>query len=153
MGFHKFGMGFSSNTVSDPCDQLYMFSCDNTKPAGPGANAGMLGRLDPSTLKVSKVADIDYNCGELAGTGDGRLFAVSGPNPASLVEYDKWTGATLGAFAFAFSRGNFYLFTDGFAGSKVTEVNATTYEIKTVVDVAPILVVGAGSSTCAPLKP
>jgi hypothetical protein len=122
-GFGLFGMAFATNSATEPCAKLYVHTYSGAGPFGEGPNAGALGVMDPESLTLSKIADIDYNGGELAGTGDGRLFAFAGQNPAKLIEYDKSTGMVLdlialdgfhktNASAFAFYRGDAYFFTE-----------------------------------------
>ncbi|MCA9690455.1 MAG: hypothetical protein KC636_12660, partial [Myxococcales bacterium] len=165
MGFNKFGMGFVSNSVNDPCDKLYAHSWSGFGGFSEGPNAGKLGRIDPMTLQMETLGSINYDGGELTGTGDGRLFAFAG-SPAKLVEYEKDTAAVIdttnlglsltNAFAFAFWGGDFYMFTESninpFTASKVTHYDySDTKQLTVVVDSAPIRIVGAGVSTCAPV--
>ena len=167
MGFGLFGMGFVSNSISDPCDKLYAHTYDPSKGFGEGVGAGKLGVIDPLTTVMSTIGPVNYNGGELTGTGDGRLFAFAGANPAKLVEYDKTTALPIkttplnglsltNAFAFAAYAGSFYMFTESNGDatkSKVTFVDGVTYSQSQVVAKAPIRIVGAGVSTCAPHVP
>jgi hypothetical protein len=162
--FPNFGMAFVANSATDRCDQLYVHS--GISPELSGEDIGALGVIDPQTLKISHVAPIDYAWGELAGTGDGRLFALEGYSPPVLSEYDKDTGMILGsralpalgvldAFAFAFWGGQFYFFTTpdpptGFSQVVSYDYSTQGAELTTIVEQAPIRVVGAGVSTCAP---
>lgn len=167
-GYNLFGMGFASNEVAG-CDQLYLHSFDGGSWA-EGENVGMLARVDRETMAAMPIAPIDYNGGELSGTGDGRLFAFAGAGDAKLVEYDRSTGEELAitalpglqltyAFAFAFWGGDFFFFTEsGGIGtpSRVTWLDHDQSEgggSTTVVAEAPLRVVGAGVSTCAPVTP
>lgn len=168
--FPNFGMAFVANSINDPCDKLYAHSGIAPDVIGPGS--GALGVIDPQTITLSQVASIDYGWGELAGTGDGRLFAFEGTAPPVLTQYDKDTGAVLDAwplpslpspdaFAFAYWGGFFYLFTEpdpptGY--SMVTlydfyDLNGEGMVLSTLIPQAPIRVVGAGVSTCAPPDP
>jgi hypothetical protein len=166
-GFHLFGMAFASSGPNDPCDHLYLHSFDDVEWS-EGQGVGMLGRVDQSTLQVAPVSPIDFNGGELTGTGDGRLFAFAGVPDAKLVEYDKGSGEVVdviplaglqltNAFAFAFWGGDFWFFTEsGGLGtpSKVTVLDHDgTLGLETLPENAPMRVVGAGVSTCAPLLP
>ena len=172
MGINYFGMAFVSNSKFDSCDQLY----GNTFDGGfngftEGPNFGDFITLDPN-LQVQKLGDTTFNGAELTGTGDGRAFMFGGANPSKLVEVDKKTGAYLettplpgleltNAFAFAFFAGDFYMFTETDNGifSKVTHFdyddsdNNGVQDLTTVVAQAPIRIVGAGVSTCAPFVP
>ncbi len=96
-----------------------------------------------------------------------------GTNPAKLVEVDKATGAFIettplgnleltNAFAFAFFGGDFYMFTESDNNPFVSKVTHYDYDdsdnngvkdLTTVVVSAPIRIVGAGVSTCAPFSP
>jgi len=166
--FPNFGMAFVANGANDPCDRLYAHS--GIDPALIGEDVGALGVIDPVTLELSEIAKIDFAWGELTGTGDGRLFAFQGAQPPFISEYDKTTGAVLGswplagldspdAFAFAAWGGDFYLFmtsADDYLGnSRVVHVDFDESDgdgkaITTIVEQAPIRIVGAGVSTCAP---
>lgn len=163
LGFNKFGMGFVSNDQFDPCDKLYAHSWNGQGGFSEGPNTGRLGRMEPDTLVMEEIDFIDYNGGELTGTGDGRLFAFAGA-PAKLVEYEKDTAQVIAveqlnmsltnAFAFGFYGGDFYLFTEGNnpTFSKVTHYDYDdTKTLMTVVAQAPMRIVGAGVSTCVPL--
>jgi len=170
-GFELFGMAFVSNSEQDPCDKLYAHTFDDVEwSEGPGV--GMLGVVEPDTLQLTKIDDIDYNGGELTGTGDGRLYAFAGVPDAKLVQYDKDTAVVVEtlpltglqltyAFAFAFWGGDFYFFTENAgmgSNSKVTHLDYDESEgagqaLTTVNTSAPIRAVGAGVSTCAPLEP
>ncbi|HLT37750.1 MAG TPA: hypothetical protein VK034_15770 [Enhygromyxa sp.] len=164
MGFNKFGMGFVSNSVFDPCDKLYAHSWNGQGGFNEGPNAGRLGRMDADDLVMEEIGFINYNGGELTGTGDGRLFAFAG-NPAKLVEYDKDTANVIAteqlnmsltnAFAFAFHGGDFYMFTESANNSSVSRVTHYDYDdtkmLTQVVAQAPMRIVGAGVSTCAPV--
>ena len=111
------------------------------------------------------------NGAELTGTGDGRAYMFAG-TPAKLIEIDKTNGNILSttnlgldltnAFAFAFFNGDFYFFTEvgGFnTNSKVTWLDFDDSEGELangpqVINMnAPIRIVGAGVSTCAPVLP
>jgi len=167
-GYNLFGMGFSS-PAGGGCDDLFLHSFDGGEWA-EGESLGMLARVNRETMAALPVAPIDYNGGELTGTGDGRLFAFAGAGGAKLVEYDRASGEELAitqipnleltyAFAFAFWGGDFYFFTEsGGIGtpSRVTWLDHDQSEgggSTTVVAEAPLRVVGAGVSTCAPITP
>jgi hypothetical protein len=122
-GFGLFGMSFVANSSKDLCERVFAHSYSGNGPFSEGPALGMLGVLDPQTLSMSVVSSIDYDGGELAGTGEGRLFAFAGAEPAKLLEYDKASGEVLelleltgvsktNASAFAFYGGDAYLFTE-----------------------------------------
>jgi hypothetical protein len=178
-GLGNFGMAFVSRSAIDPCDKLYGIrgAWDQQPYACPGQGCGQLGVADTQGLQFQAVGPVDYFGGELSGTGDGRLFAFVHDAPARLIELDKKTGEELGgialsgvattdAFAFAFWGGDFYLFTEANdtlpsypeGTSKVIHVDWDESDgngkaIKTIIGQAPILVAGAGVSTCAPYVP
>jgi hypothetical protein len=162
-GWNLFGMGFVSNSLFDPCDNLYMHSWSGLGGFGEGVNAGTLGKMSPTTLAVTTQGSLNYDGGELSGNVAGQLFAFAGSNPAKLVQYDKDTAAAVAttpmngldltnAFAFATWQGKFYFFTESSTPSlsKVTRYDPTTMALDEVVPSAPMRVVGAGVSTCAP---
>lgn len=169
--WQQFGMGFVSNSVDDPCDRLYGQHWDGS-PEGfsEGPGFGKLGVFDPVALQVDTLGPTDYNGAELTGTGDGRLYAFGGSPSAKLIQFDKTDAQVLetvpfnnfpltSAFAFAFWGGDFYFFTEGtFPNSKVTKLDYDNSDgggkaLTVVNDSAPILIVGAGVSTCAPVFP
>ncbi len=165
----NFGMAFVSNSESDACDRIY----GNTASGQPEGNAvADFFSIDPVTLKANIIGKSNYGTAEVTGTGDGRAFFFAGQNPAKLVEIDKATGNNLNvinlpgvelgnAWAFAFFAGDFYFFTNskGGPGSEVTHIdyddsdNNGVQDVKQIVDNAPISIVGAGVSTCAPTAP
>lgn len=169
--WQHFGMGFVSNSAVDPCDRLYAQHWDGVAGGfseGPGY--GKLGVFDPAALQVNTLGVNNYNGGELTGTGDGRLYAFAGAPSSKLVQFDKTNGQAIetipfnnfpltSAFAFAFWGGDFYFFTEGNVPySKVTKLDYDDSDgggkLLTVVNpMAPMRIVGAGVSTCAPILP
>lgn len=167
--FPQFGMAFVANDALDPCDKLYVHSCIEPDLLGP--DVGALGEVDPQTLELSTIAPIDYGWGELAGTPDGRLFAFEGDEPPFIAEYDKMTGEVLDALplpglsrgaasAFAGWGGDFYLFIAGEldAVSSVWHIDYDASDgngqaLTQLMPAAPVRIVGAGVSTCAPPVP
>ncbi|MCA9636448.1 MAG: hypothetical protein KC420_10520 [Myxococcales bacterium] len=173
MGATLYGMAFVSKDIFNTCDQLYGNTYNGIGGFGEGQNFGNFLTVDPDNLSVSILGPTTFNGAELTGTGDGRVFMFGGVNPAKLVEVDKANGQYIdvtplgnlnltNAFAFAFFAGDFYFFTEsGGPGSK-SKVTHYDYDdsdnngIKdlTVVNMnAPIRIVGAGVSTCAPFLP
>jgi hypothetical protein len=168
-GIENFGMAFVSNSADDKCDRIYG---NHYNGVAQGAMVSEFFSVDPETLQLQQLGKSDYGLAEVTGTGDGRAFLFAGPDPAELVEVDKATGATLevtplpgvktgGGFAFAFFAGDFYFFTDAQSDGK-SEVTHIDYDdsdkngvqdLKVVLQDAPLRVVGAGVSTCAPLIP
>jgi hypothetical protein len=121
--FPLFGMGFLSRDAAHECASLYVHSYSGDGPFAEGPGIGALGVVEGAPLGVRTIAPIDYDGGELSGTGDGRLFAFTGVRPSKLVEYDPSTGAVIetrplvglprtNASAFAFFAGDLYLFTE-----------------------------------------
>lgn len=172
-GWQQFGMAFVSKSAEDQCDQLYGQHWNGV--AGmftEGPNFGKLGVFDPVQLFMSTIGSTNYNGAELTGTGDGRIYAFGGVPDSKLIQFDKMTAKEIevvpfpgfpltNAFAFAFWGGDFYFFTnsvpDGIGTtSKVTRLDYDKSEgggLSTVSANAPILIVGAGVSTCAPVLP
>src|SRR5690606_38436854 len=86
LGFQYPGIAFVSDDTVDVCEKLYMlnYSGDGAFSERPGI--GRLGVYDPVDGSVEVLAAIDYDGGELDGTGDGRLFAFAGEDPSKLIE-------------------------------------------------------------------
>ncbi|MDC0666727.1 hypothetical protein [Nannocystis radixulma] len=172
-GIGFFGMAFVSNSAADQCDRLYGNSYDGIGGFSEGPNSGDFLSVDPDTLLIDLISKTNFNGAEMTGTGDGRVFSFGGV-PSKLVERDKATGAELSsfplqnlpltnAFAFSFFAGDFYFFTESdnnpLFASKVTHLdyddsdNDGQQELTTINAAAPIRIVGAGVSTCAPFQP
>lgn len=122
-GFNYFGMGFVSHDTLEVCEKLYLHSYSGSGPFSEGEDLGSLAVYDPADGSLETLASIDFDGGEIDGTGDGRLFAFAGENPVKLVEYDRESGEALtvlpldgldktSASAFAFHSGDIYLFTE-----------------------------------------
>ncbi|MEM9865261.1 MAG: hypothetical protein AAF938_26895, partial [Myxococcota bacterium] len=121
--FGLFGMSFASNSAIDPCADLYVMTYSGDGAFDEGPDLGKLGAINPVSGDLRDIANIDFDGGELTGTGDGRLFAFAGDSPVKLIEYDRNTGARLNtieltgvdktnASAVAFFAGDIYLFTE-----------------------------------------
>ena len=122
-GFGIFGMSFANNSEADSCSRLFILSYSGSGAFTEGPDAGALGEIDLDEMAAARVASVDYDGGELAGTGDGRLFAFAGVDPSKLIEFDKDTGEVIdvlpldgfsktNASAFAFYGGDIYFFTE-----------------------------------------
>jgi hypothetical protein len=122
-GFGLFGMTFAGDVAGGECARLYLHSYSGAGPFREGPGLGSLGVHDPETHTTAALASIDFDGGELASAGEGRLFAFAGAGPAKLVEYDEATGAEVavtpldglhktGASAFAYFGGEPYFFTE-----------------------------------------
>jgi hypothetical protein len=171
-GFSTFGMGFVADQQGGTTETLYITQAD----ANPSDD--QLGSIDTtqSPPVVSLVGHYNGGMGkpsplvgaaDATGTGDGRLFGFFHTTPTQIAQIDKSTaqilgvasvpGVTIGAaWAFAFWGGTFWLFTwDGFSptGSVLQQYDPTTQTVTTVSTGIGFVVVGAGVSTCAPLKP
>lgn len=149
-GFDYFGMGFALNS-DDPKngEKLYV--------AGNG-----LATLDTKSFDLTFLGSLTTGRSELTAIGS-QLFAFS-VDSGVVTRLNKTTGASeatyrtsavedLGGFAFAHWGGQFWLFTGRDSSSKVTTYSPTSDESTVVVPSTGMLIVGAGSSTCAPLTP
>lgn len=143
-GFETFGMGYAIDD-DGAHETLYI--------AGAG-----LGALDTKTFQIDFRGSLTYGRTELTGR-DKELFAFS-VESGVIAGLDKATGSTLvtyrttavaerAAFAFAQWGGDFWVFT-GDKHSIVTQYSPDTDTSKVAVDDTGMLIVGAGSSTCAP---
>jgi hypothetical protein len=121
--FGVYGMSFVTNPPPDTCEKLYVQSYSGSGPFAEGPDLGHLGVLDPETNVLQSVGLVDYDGGELAGTGDGRLVSLTGVDPLKLVELDKASAEPLAvleldgyektsASAMAFWGGDLWLFTE-----------------------------------------
>lgn len=121
--FGLFGMAFVTQQPASRCERLYLHTYDGDGPFSEGESIGRLGVIDPITGDLTELALVDFDGGELAGTGDGRLFAFAGVDPVKLVEYDRATGSVIdilplggltktNASAFAFAGGDAWIFTE-----------------------------------------
>jgi len=126
-----------------------------------------LGIIDTTAFTLDLVGPLqpEQSQCELTGTGGGRLFGFCPSQTASsLVEIDPQTAVVISshplsvsipstcssyAFAFAFWGGDFWLFTACNSNSTVTEYDPVA-QTETAVATAPLAIVGAGVSTCAP---
>ncbi len=169
-GINNFGMAFVSNSAEDKCDQIFG---DQYTGIAEGQNVADFFRIDPMTQQIVKLGKTNFGTAEVTGTGDGRVFLFAAKAfDTQLVEVDKANGALLstiplpgvklgGGWAFAQFAGDFYFFTDGQSDSKseITHIdyddsdNNGKQDITVVVNNAPLKVVGAGVSTCAPTLP
>ena len=146
-GFTTFGMGYAKNGTSPTGETLYV--------AGSG-----LASLDTKTFELTFLGSLTFGRTELTGL-DTQLFAFS-VGSGVIAGLNKATGATevvyrssaidaAAAFAFAQWGGDFWLFT-GSTTSVITRYSPLTDVSTVVVPDTGMLIVGAGSSTCAPTK-
>lgn len=147
-GFETFGMGFSKNEGEEKGETLYV--------AGDG-----LAALDTKTFQLSFKGSLTYGRTELTGLGtdlyaysieSGVIAGLDKNNGNTKVTYRTSAIDPFGGFAFAHWGGDFWVFT-GQTTSRVTRYRPTTDESTVVVPDTGMLIVGAGSSTCAPTKP
>ena len=170
-GFETFGMGFARDGLPPP-DAGEVDAADAGDEAGDaGADAAEggiretlyvagsgLASLDTDSFKLNFLGSLTYGRTELTAR-DTELFAFS-IESGVIAGVDKTTAATLrtyrttaidsmGAFAFAQWGGDFWVFT-GEEHSIVTQYSPDKNISKVVVQNTGMLIVGAGSSTCAP---
>lgn len=168
----RLGMGYSTDMAGGTGETLYV--------SGTGATGKGLGRIDPSSKQLVQIGNFTGALTganpELTGTGAAELYGfftfTSDPTkPVHVAAIDKPTAATPSAtdwtiplstvpeplaWAFSFWGGGFYLYTseDGTSASSVTRFDATTHTVDSSYALtAPMVIVGAGVSTCAPLTP
>jgi hypothetical protein len=167
---NELGMGFSADAPGSNSETLFV--SDNDGPGGhdvPGGGKG-LGKIDLTTMTMTPVGiytgvNTGYNA-ELTGTGDGKLYGFFTTTPGDIAQIDKTTGATpmplpvsasapSGGYAFSFWGGDFWVYTDtsGAVGSSVTHYAPATRTGSVVLSGVGFTIVGAGVSTCAPIKP
>ncbi len=152
-GWTTYGMGYAG--LADGGEELYV--------AGNGGTFSLgLGTIDTTAFTLNVIAPFtpkQFDC-ELTGTGAGRLFGFCPFNTGAwLIEIDPATANVLSShqlsagsktsFAFAFWGGEFWIFT-GNGASTVTRYDPNT-QSEANVATAPLEIVGAGVSTCAPL--
>jgi hypothetical protein len=146
--FHTFGMGFAKDEKATT-ESLYV--------AGEA-----LGQIDTKTYELTLIGPTGLGISELTGTGNGLLYAFAA-NSGRVARLDKTTGkidqiyrtAAIGAdvsWAFAHWGGDFWLFVGG-ASTSVTRYSPVTDVSTVVIPDAGYVIVGAGSSTCAPVAP
>jgi hypothetical protein len=146
-GFQTFGMGYARDD-DDAGETLY-------------ASGAGLAALDTKTFQLKFKGSLALGRTELTGK-DRELYAFS-VGSGVVGRLNKNTGAVdqtyrttaideSAAFAFAHWGGDFWIFT-GNATSKVTKYSPTTDTSTDVLSNTGILIVGAGSSTCAPTAP
>ncbi len=151
LGWSTYGMGYAGN--SDGGETLFV--------SGFGMQG--LAAIDTSSFTLVPIAQyqpqVQFPC-ELTGTGAGKLYGFcpfgSGayfyeidPATAKILSSHQLATGNKTSFAFAFWGGEFWIFT-GNGNSSVTRYDPNT-QTETNVTTAPIEIVGAGVSTCAPL--
>jgi hypothetical protein len=171
--WYRLGMGFSSDTVGGTAETLYVTGTGTNMMA----NSPGLGKIDMSTKAVVPIGQftgstLNGQSAELTGTGDAKLFGFFTTTPVHVAQIDPMTGATAAstdnalpqvetpaAWAFSFWGGDFYLYT---APDPQLQPNRTSNVTKytpggtantSYMTNVGFTIVGAGVSTCAPLKP
>lgn len=148
-----YGMGYVA--APDGGETLYV---------GGRSPPGGLGSIDTTTFKLNFIANfnpLESDICELTGTGSGELYGYCPQgNNSHLIQIDPATAKVLSshtfsfdignAYAFAFWGGDFWIF-HGSGQSTVTKYDPLT-KMESTATTAPILIVGAGVSTCAPEK-
>lgn len=166
-GWFRLGMGFATDALGSTSETLYV-----TGTSSGGSSPG-LGKIDTKSKTLNKNpgpwngdAMLAGQDAELTGTGDAKLFGFFTTSPVRVAEIDKSTAKILSnhqvgnvpkpsAWAFSFWGGAFYFYTsDGVVNSTVTRFDPATKQVDASYALsAPAVIVGAGVSTCAPLKP
>jgi hypothetical protein len=160
-GWTTFGMGFSADVAGGATETLYVSESSIATTKG-------LGKIDLTTMKLTPIGMYDkVNArAELTGTGDGKLFGAFEGSPYDVAQIDKGTAAIISQapqaainypadssnFAFAFWGGDFWLFV-GPGGSTDVFHYVVATGVTTKVSSVSFEIVGAGVSTCAPIKP
>ena len=152
LSWTTYGMGYAS--APDGGETLYI-SGATPPPAG-------LAAVDTMSFKATYVGTYQPTqpdiC-ELTGTGAGELYGYCPKGMSSqLIQIDPATAKVLSshpfsfgignAYAFAFWGGDFWIF-HGSGTSTITKYDPMT-KTESTAGAAPILIVGAGVSTCAP---
>jgi hypothetical protein len=165
----RLGMGFSTDSVGGTTETLYV---TGTGQVGAASSPG-LGSINMTSKTLvaspgqfSGDAQLAGQSAELTGTGDAKLFGFFTTTPVRVGQIDKGTAKILSddavngvatplAWAFSFWGGSFYLYTsDGTSQSTVTKFDPSTHAVDSSYQLtAPMIIVGAGVSTCAPLTP
>lgn len=146
-GFENFGMGYARNGDSSNGETLY-------------ASGAGLAKIDTKTFQLQFLGSLTYGRTELTGmdtelfafaVGSGVIAGLDKGNGVTKVVYRSSAVDPAAAFAFAQWGGDFWLFT-GSTRSIVTRYEPVFDKSTVVVPDTGMLIVGAGSSTCAPAK-
>jgi len=167
--WYRLGMGFSTDAVGGTTETLYVTGTGSFGTASsPGLGSINLSSktLVASPGQFSGDATLSGQSAELTGTGDAKLFGFFTTTPVRVAQIDKASAKILSddtvsgvatplAWAFSFWGGAFYLYTsDGSSQSTVTRFDPSTHSVDSSYHLtAPMIIVGAGVSTCAPLTP
>ncbi len=149
-GFDTFGMGFALNS-DDPKDGETLYVAGDA-----------LAALDTKTFELGFRGSLTFSRNELTGLGSqlyafsvesGVVARLNKATAAPEVTYRSTAIDGRAAFAFAQWGGKFWLFTGRPPSSTVTTYAPDTDTSTVVVQSTGMLIVGAGSSTCAPIRP
>ncbi|MCA9583080.1 MAG: hypothetical protein KC416_14875 [Myxococcales bacterium] len=168
--FGKMGMAFVADSQDAPDETLYIAGRVGT------TDTGKLATLDTDTFEIDMRGEFD-NFGELTGNGIGEVWAFRANMPPrelyeldksnadilrtfSAAEIDTETSSGASGYAFAFWGGSYYLFyrsvqkhqADDTTTSGIWKLDPDTGEIEEVVEESGHTIVGAGVSTCAPVR-
>jgi hypothetical protein len=156
---------FASDGAQSANERLYAGLLDFEPFEGGFIARTAIGTIDPLTLAIAKGPQLKppfFGPPQLAGTGDGRLFAYDIVTP-SIAEIDKASGKVKTSVTFvreqvelptfAFWGGDLYLFS--WVEDASTSVRRFRYNQRSMAPVTTwnIRVAAAASSTCAPLVP
>ena len=166
--WYRLGMGYAADTAGGTAETLYV---TGTGTGTSGKSPG-LGKISSANALVpiaqfSGDAVLTGQSAELTGTGDAKLYGFFTTSPVRVAELDTASAAVIDdlpvsgvpspmAWAFSFWGGAFYLYTseDGTSNSTVTRFDPTTKAVDTSYNLtSPMVIVGAGVSTCAPIIP
>ena len=150
----RFGMGFAMNSRYASEDTLFV------------ANGTMLGSIDLTSFSVTEVGSLGGGIPELSGTGEGALWGFfPQSDPPQIAQIDKASGnlttvyeldisSDANAWAFAFWGGHFYLFYKTFSdpSTNVYRMSEDGGDLELIIEDSGYYIVGAGVSTCAPVK-
>ena len=159
--FFKYGMGFSSEASGSVAERLFLSDNQGLGLAVLDTKRLALGYVGPYTGALAGQKS------ELTGTGEGKLYGFFVTSPAQIAEVSKDSGAIVStkvltgveageSWAFSFYGGDFYVYTTasgaGAAGSDVTRYRPADDSIEVVKAKIGFKIVGAGVSTCAPVR-
>lgn len=180
--WYRLGMGYSTDASGGTSETLYVTGTAINDIFNPQPGPG-LGKIDMANHTLVPVGqftgvgnELAGQSAELTGTGDAKLYGFftfldpfgSSQKPVHVAEINKADGSTPPAtdvtlpsvmspmaWAFSFWGGELYLYTsDGMSSSRVVHYVPSTKAVDTqYVPDAGIIIVGAGVSTCAPIKP
>jgi hypothetical protein len=170
------GMAFASDAPGSAGETLYVSdgagpggNCTQATP-GPGCMGQGLASLNLGNWALNYIgaytnSAAGYNA-QLAGTGAGDLYGFFTTTPSSYGRINKTTGATdmppptvessisvgTGGYAFSFWSGDFYFYIANPGNTVPQHLNTMTGTV-TPGEMLSYVIVAAGVSTCAPVRP